>query len=118
MAAKVETYRKKMLASVDNGFHTFMGNYIKVKFLNTRFPWFPYESNFIATFLFCLLPYALIQLLLAVKSHNASLSDEDIIKVVYKVEQRLDHTIKLYNLFKRNPKYLDMDQYLSCLRML
>ena len=114
---KVLSYRQEFLGKVDKSYWTFMDNFIRVKFVNAHFPWSPHKDSFVATFLFCLYPYTLIQLLLYISTHNKEISDKDLISVVYKVEQALDQNLLIYNFLDKNPEYLNMRHYLSCVRM-
>lgn len=103
--------------TITNDQRKMMKNYLKVKFINHAFPWDPMHGNIIALFLNCVLPYMLIQILLWItKDAKGMVGTSDIISVVYRVERRLDHNIKIYEYLSDNPELLHLDKYLNFLK--
>ncbi|MDH5652226.1 MAG: flagellin lysine-N-methylase [Gammaproteobacteria bacterium] len=94
-------------------------NYLLVKCVNTGFPMQPRSGNFVATFLHAVLPYAMIQLFLwMLFDKNKSITQNDIAVATAIIERHLDHNLKIYNLFEKNPVFLQLDHYADCLTML
>ena len=110
----IEDYRGDLLKNEPAYFQNFMRNYLQMKFFRNDFPIRPVEGNLVAGFLFCLLPYAYIQLFVWARLRNTGkLNEEDIVEIVYKVERKFDHTDKIYQFLSKYPELLRLDKYLK-----
>lgn len=94
----------------------FGSNYLITKFINNGFPMQPIWGNFLATFLQCIYPYALINLYLwLLFAKKKSISEHDIVMAITKVERHLDHGLRIYTLLETHPQFLRLDLYADCL---
>ncbi|MHB1084155.1 MAG: flagellin lysine-N-methylase [Thiobacillus sp.] len=90
--------------------------YLQVKFVNSGFPAAPIEGNFIATFLFCMYAYALIQLYLwLLAAHKGKISDADVQSVISRVERMFDHNDRIYRFLDTSEAAMRLDRYYQCL---
>ena len=75
-----------------------------------------WSGNIIAGFLYCVIPYMLIQALLWItKDIKGEITTSDIVNIVYRVERSLDHNASIYVFFSDNPELLHLDRYLYLL---
>ncbi len=96
-----------------------MRSYLIVKFLNNRFPWNPVEGNVIAAYLYCVIPYALIQLLVWMQVRvEGGIDGAEIKRIIYSVERHLNHNKRIYRLLSEHEELLHLDEYLDCLILL
>lgn len=111
-----DQYRSAMYENLPKDYHKMMRNYIRVKFLNALFPWNPHEGNVIAGFIYCLIPYSLIQLLMWVQYRQSGKFDiNDLVTIVCRVERRLGHSKTIYKTISKNQQLLQLDRYLKSL---
>ncbi|MHB1145532.1 MAG: flagellin lysine-N-methylase [Thiobacillus sp.] len=93
----VMAYRDKAVFELSEPNRLYGEKYLRVKFINSGFPAVPIEGNFIASFLFCVYPYALVQLCLwLLAAHNGTVGDADVLSVISRVERMLDHNDRIY----------------------
>ncbi len=91
-------------------------NYLRASFMNNGFPWNPLAGNYIATFINCIIPFALIQLRLWIAADDQdAFTPEAVRDVVYKTERGLGHNTLLYDHLEANSGMLQLDRYLDCL---
>ena len=104
---------------VPDGYMDYMRSYLVVKFFNNRFPWNSIEGNVVAGYLYCVLPYALIQLLVWMQVRVAGNIDENEVKrIIYSVERYLDHNQRIYKILSDHTELLRLDDYLDCVLQL
>lgn len=89
--------------------------YLSVKFADVGFPLDPPAGNYIAAFLFGILPYCFINLCLwIIYDIDKSLSKHDVIEVIYRTERIVQHTRRVYNSIIKNQDILHVDQFEAC----
>jgi len=89
--------------------------YLTVKFKSIGFPLAPPASNYIAAFLYGVLPYSFINLNLWILFDiNKTISKQDIIKVMYRTERVVQHTERIYNAILDNHAILRIDEFGVC----
>lgn len=97
-------------------FGDYGAKYLMLKFVNNGFPMNPHAGNFVASFLFCVFPYALLQLhLWLIYAERGNLSLGDVSHVINRVERWLGHEIAIYEVLNNNPMFLRLDMYKECL---
>ncbi len=86
--------------------------YLMVKFVNHGFPWYPFNNNFNATFLDCLVPFFQINLLIWCRYQQAGrINQEEIETIIYKVEKKLAHNTLILQTLNKEPWLLEMEKY-------
>jgi len=109
-------YRDKAVFELSEPNRLYGEKYLLVKFINSGFPAVPIEGNFIATFLFCVYPYALIQLYLwLLAAHKGKIGDADVLSVISRVERMLDHNDRIYRFLNQSEAAMRLDLYYQCL---
>ena len=93
-----------------------LDRYLQLLLMNHGFPWNPVAGNYIATFVNAIFPFATSQLLLwMVAATNRSITEEQLIGSLYRVERSLTHSWRVYRLLDKNPSALKLDRYMDCL---
>lgn len=108
-------YRRRarpIMRDFDAGFE----NYLTALFKYNGFPWCPTEGNYVATFVRCLIPFALTQLILWVKvSEGERLVPQTLWDTIYKVERTVGYGPGIYKELGGNVTLLRLDEYCTCL---
>ena len=113
---EIMRYRDKAVFELSETNRLYGQKYLLVKFINSGFPAVPIEGNFIATFLFCVYPYALIQLnLWLLAAHHGKVGDADVLSVISRVERMLDHDDRIYRFLDQSEAAMRLDLYWQCL---
>lgn len=113
---QVERYRDAARPHIRTHLDAAFTNYLRASFMNNGFPWNPLAGNYIATFINCIIPFALIQLRLWITAHGQGVLTQDAVRdVVYKTERGLSHNMLLYDHLEANGEMLQLDRYLDCL---
>lgn len=103
---------RSALAPYDQAFE----NYLRASLLNKGFPLNPVAGNYIATFMYAVVPYATARLILWSKAAEASVvSWEQLERVIYKTERRLGHSTLIYAYLDKQPELLRLDHFVECL---
>ncbi len=103
---------RPMIRDFDSGFE----NYLTALFKYNGFPWYPTEGNYVATFVRCIIPFALTQLILWVKvGEGERLIPQTIWDAIYKVERTVGHGPGIYKELGENITLLRLDKYCACL---
>ena len=90
--------------------------YLSVKFRDVGFPLEPPAGNYIAAFLFGILPYCFINLnLWILYDIDKKITKEDIVDVIYRTERIVQHTQRIYNSIIENQIFLYIDEYDACI---
>ena len=98
--------------TIIHAFDTAFENYILALFRYNGFPWHPTSGNYVATFIRCLIPFALTQLTLwMTAAETGQLNEEDIHNTVYRVERTVGHGPGIYEELERNQSLLRLDHY-------
>jgi len=91
------------------------GRYLAVKFTSSGFPFAPFADNYIAAFLFAVLPLSFIQLYLWILyDAKGSLEPADLVNAVYQTERIDAHSWRIYRYIVDNPAILHLDRYEGC----
>lgn len=89
-------------------------NYALVKFHNHGFPWYPYQGNYIATYLQCVLPISIVILLLILFGFSGkSVDDALLAKIIYKVETKFGQNTYIFQLLQNDAYLRDLESYKS-----
>ncbi|MGD8926874.1 MAG: flagellin lysine-N-methylase [Thioalkalispiraceae bacterium] len=89
--------------------------YLTVKFADVGFPLDPPAGNYIAAFLFGILPYCFINLCLwMIYDVDKTVNKNDIVNVIYRTERIVQHTQRIYNSIIKNQDILHIDQFEAC----
>lgn len=89
--------------------------HLMVLLMNHGFPWNPTAGNYVATLLNALFPFVTSRLLLwLLASDGRTISQEDLIRAVYRTERALTHNRKLYEFLSQKKDALRLDQYYKC----
>ncbi|MDH5777425.1 MAG: flagellin lysine-N-methylase [Gammaproteobacteria bacterium] len=111
----VSKLRSAALPELSN-IDAFGTNYFVLKCVNSGFPMQPAEGNFIATFLNCLFPYALLQLFLwMLFDQKKSITKDDIALAASVIERQLGHNTTIYEILEKHPQFMQLDNYADCL---
>jgi len=90
--------------------------YLIVKLRNHGFPHTPVQGNFLVNLLDCSVSLAVIQLWLwLLLKEQKTISESELVNIIYKVERALVHNDTFYQQLNSNPQLLDMSEYLGCL---
>jgi len=112
----VMLHRKHFYKNIPGSYLKIMRRYLRVKFNNSLLSTNPYMGNIIASYMYCALPYAAIQILCwSICRKNKTITDENVIKAIYKVERLLGHSDTIYEYLDKNPSALRLDYYYRCL---
>jgi len=89
--------------------------YLSIKFMSSGFPLAPIADNYIAAFLFGILPYCFINLnLWILYDVNKSLTKQDLIHAIYNTERVVSHTQRIYKAILANQAMLRIDKFDVC----
>lgn len=103
---------REVLAPYDQA----LENYLRASLLNKGFPLNPVAGNYIASFMYAVVPYATVRLILWSKAAEANaVSWEQLEHVIYKTERRLGHSTLIYAYLDKQPELLRLDQFAECL---
>lgn len=109
-------YRNSAFFELSEANQLYGEKYLSVKFANSGFPATPTGGNFIATFLYCIFPFALIQLLLWLQAaQKGKVSDESVLSMISRSERMLGHNDHIYLYLQQNTAALRLDLYYQCL---
>lgn len=93
-----------------------LDNYLRVSLYNKGFPWNPVAGNYIASFMYAVIPFAVVKLILWSRVVAAGTVEwTDVENWVYKTERRLGHSTLIYSYFDKHPELLRLDHYVECL---
>lgn len=103
----------KWRAKVDiNRYEPFFEKYIRVKFLNSGFPWNPIQNNHTATYLECVIALLLCHHLLIAFDEAGIDADETILeKITYTIEKVNGHSYDIIKLIGQKPELLNLSRY-------
>lgn len=114
--ATIMNLREAAIFDLDEAYGPYGDKYLSVKFINSGFPTTPTGGNFIATFLYCIYPFALIQLALwLLSSQRGKVENADIVAIISRVERLLGHNDHIYRYLDQNTRALRLDLYYQCL---
>jgi len=89
--------------------------YLLLKFQSTGFPLDPPADNYIAAFLFGILPYCYINLCLWILfDHEKKIMKQDVIDIIYRTERIVQHSERIYNSIINNQQILQINEYDAC----
>jgi len=89
--------------------------YLQVKFQAVGFPLDPPGENYIAAFLFGVLPYCYINMCLwIIYDQKKSIAKNDVIDVIYRTERIVQHTDRIYDIIVSNQQILHINEFESC----
>jgi len=90
--------------------------YLMMKFFESGFPVAPVGGNFIASFMYCLYPWAVIRLGLGLLAQQSEVvTEQDVISLIARVERMLGHDDRIYRCLDQNEAALRLDLYYPCL---
>ena len=90
--------------------------YLKVSFVNKGFAWNPLLEDFVAGYLYVIMPFCLIQILLWIKyTETGEITDEFIIDIISTVERMTDHTGEIKASLAQDQRMLELHRYHNCL---
>lgn len=90
--------------------------YAEASLTNKGFPWSPVADNYIASFMYTIIPLALIELLLRLQARDRGcVSDAFLVNIVYKMERRLGHSHFIYSYLDKHPDLLRLETYIDVL---
>lgn len=103
----------KWRSKVDiNRFEPFLEKYIRVKFLNSGFPWNPIQNNHTATFLECVIVLILCHhILIAFDESGIEVDDKVLEKIIYTIEKVNGHCYDIIRLIDQKPELLNLSRY-------
>ena len=103
----------KWRANVDiNRFEPFFEKYIRIKFLNSGFPWNPIQNNHTATYLECVIALLLCHhILIAFAEAGVEVDDIILQKITYTIEKVNGHSFDIIKLIGQKPELLNISQY-------
>lgn len=86
--------------------------YMVVKFKNHGYPWYLYKNNLTLTFLDCIIPFSQINMLLwLIYDNKQSIVQNDVIKIIYKVEKTTAHNTQILDSIENRPELADLLNY-------
>ena len=89
--------------------------YLAVKFQSRGFPFDPPADNYIAAFLFGILPYCYINLCLWILfDHEKMIMKQDVIDIIYRTERIVQHTERIYKSIINNKQILQINEFDAC----
>lgn len=89
--------------------------YLLVKFKSVGFPLSPPAENYIAAFLFGVIPYCFINLCLwIIFDVEKKLSVDDVVNVIYKTERIVQHSELIYKAIVKHKELLHIDEFEAC----
>lgn len=113
---EVMSYRDKAAFELTETYQPYGEKYLSVKFVNSGFPNAPTAGNYIATFLYCIFPYALVQFIFwLLAAQKGKIADLDVINIITRVDRLLSHNNHVYSYLDQNPGALRLDLYYPCL---
>lgn len=93
--------------------------YAEVSLVNKGFPWNPVADNYIASFLYAVIPLALLELHLRTEiAGGGAITEAVIVRTTYRIERKFGHSNFLYSFLEKHPDLLRLDQYLNVLSKL
>lgn len=103
----------KWRAKVDiNRFEPFFEKYIRIKFLNSGFPWNPIQNNHTATYLECVIVLLLCHhILIAFDEAGIDIDEKGLEKIAYTIEKINGHNYDIIKLISQKPELLNLNQY-------
>lgn len=114
--AEITGYRDRAVFELSEPNQTYGEKYLSVKFMNSGFPITPAAGNFIASFIYCIYPYALIQVLLwLLSAQNGKVDDTDVFSIISRAERMLSHNDRIYRYLDQDTAALRLDLYYQCL---
>lgn len=117
--AEVCGWREHGQAVLRERYDKALARYTATSFRNKRFPLDPMAQNFVATFLYCVLPLVVIVLRLwHIAAQGRPVDDAEVVRAVYRAERGLAHNRRLYQIMNRNPDLLRLNAYLTCIAQL
>jgi len=89
--------------------------YLLVKFQSRGFPYDPPADNYIAAFLFGILPYCYINLCLWVLfDSEKKIMKQDVIDIIYRTERIVQHSDAIYKSIINNQQILQINEFDAC----
>lgn len=117
-AIYTEILRRRDAARTGHGEHIKqpLARYLHAALMNGGFGWQPVAGNYIANFIYAIIPYALVNLRLwLLDGAPEGIRENSLIESVYRVERALRHSRQIYSLLDANPELLRLDLYHLCL---
>lgn len=114
--AEIAGYRDRAVFELSEPDRSYGEKYLSVKFMNSGFPIAPAGGNFIASFIYCIYPYALIQALLwLLSAQKGKVDDADVLSIISRSERMLSHNDRIYRYLDQDAAALRLDLYYPCL---
>ena len=89
-------------------------NYAIVKFHNHGFPWYPYQGNYVATYIQCVLPVCIVILLVVLYEASGKSVDEALLtKIIYKIETKFGQNTYIFQLLQAGHYFTRLEKYKS-----
>lgn len=107
---------RKVSSPIMAGLSAVLHRYAEASLTNKGFPWNPVADNYIASFMYTIIPLALIELLLRLQARDRGcVSDTFLVNIVYKMERRLGHSHFIYSYLDKHPDLLRLETYIDVL---
>ena len=103
----------KWRAQVDiDRYEPFFEKYIRIKFLNSGFPWNPIQNNHTATYLECVIALLLCHhLIIAFDEAGIDVDEKTLQKITYTIEKINGHSYDIIRLIGQKPDLLNLNRY-------